>query len=170
MYYSHVRLGWLLLLSSLIVSLAPQAQAANAAQVAQVVQGCQYGDFPKYYSRIRTNNSDPLRVRASANGKVIGSIPHGWAVVVLEWSRNGVWAKVTSHHGGGRFGPVFSSAPDFQEGWVAAAYLEDLGRFCEKPESVAQLAAPNLFGAQPVEVQSDWLAMGDALAVTTRDR
>jgi hypothetical protein len=166
MYYSHVRLAWVLLLSSLIVSLAPQAQAANAAQVAQVVQGCQYGGFPKYYSRIRTNNRDPLRVRASANGKVIGAIPHGWAVVVLEWSRNGVWAKVTSHWGVDE--PRFGSAPDFREGWVAAAYLEDLGRFCEKPESVAQLAAPNLFGATPVEVQSDWLAMGDALAATTR--
>jgi hypothetical protein len=105
-------------------------------------------------------------VRASANGKVIGAIPHGWAVVVLEWSRNGVWAKVTSHWGVDE--PNFGSAPDFREGWVAAAYLEDLGRFCEKPESVAQLAAPNLFGAQPVEVQSDWLAMGDALAATTR--
>jgi hypothetical protein len=165
MYYSHVRLAWVLLLSSLIVSVAPQVQAA---QVAQVVQGCEYDGFPKYYSRIRTNNGDPLRVRASANGRVIGAIPDRWAVVVLEWSRNGVWAKVTSHHGApGSRG--FGSAPDFREGWVAAAYLEDLGRFCEKPESVAQLAAPNLFGATPVEVQSDWLALGDALAATIRD-
>jgi hypothetical protein len=168
MHYSHFRFASLLLLSGLIVSLAPQAQAATAAQVAQVVQSCQYDGFPKYYSRIRTKTNDPLRVRASANGKVIGAIPNKWAIVVLEWSRNGVWAKVTSHHGDpGQRG--FGNAPDFREGWVAAAYLEDLGRFCEKPESVAQLVQPQLFGAQPVEVQSDWLAMGDALAAKTRD-
>jgi Bacterial SH3 domain len=168
MNYSHFRLACVLLLSGLIVSLGPKAQAAEALQVAQVVRGCQYDGFPKYYSRIRTNNNDPLRVRAAANGKVIGAVPNGWAVVVLEWSRNGVWAKVTSHHGDpGQYG--FGNAPDFREGWVAAAYLEDLGRFCEKPESVAQLVQPNLFGAAPVEVQSDWLAMGDALAATTRD-
>jgi Bacterial SH3 domain len=168
MNYSHFRFACVLLLSSVIVSLGPKAQAADGSQVAQVVRGCEYGDFPKYYSRIRTNNSDPLRVRAAANGKVIGAIPQGWAVVVLEWSRNGVWAKVTSHHGDpGEYG--FGNAPDFREGWVAAAYLEDLGRFCEKPERVAQLVQPQLFGALPVEVHSDWLAMGDALAATTRD-
>jgi Bacterial SH3 domain len=168
MNYSHFRFACVLLLSSVIVSLGPKAQAADGSQVAQVVRGCEYGDFPKYYSRIRTNNSDPLRVRAAANGKVIGAIPQGWAVVVLEWSRNGVWAKVTSHHGDpGEYG--FANAPDFREGWVAAAYLEDLGRFCEKPERVAQLVQPQLFGALPVEVHSDWLAMGDALAATTRD-
>jgi Bacterial SH3 domain len=169
MHHFHVRLAWMLLLSGLIVGLSPKAEAATATlQVAQVVRGCEYGGFPKYYSRIRTNNNDPLRVRAAANGKVIGAVPNGWAVVVLEWSRNGVWAKVTSHNGDpGQYG--FGNAPDFREGWVAAAYLEDLGRFCEKPESVAQLVQPNLFGAAPVEVQSDWLAMGDALAATTRD-
>lgn len=169
MRHYHFSLPLTLLLSSVILSLAPEAQAAaTTPRVAQVVRGCEYGDFPKYYSRIRTNNNDPLRVRATANGKVIGAIPNGWAVVVLEWSRNGVWAKVTSHHGDvGEY--AFGNAPDFREGWVAAAYLEDLGRFCEKPASVAQLLQPNLFGAQPVEVQSDWLAMGDALAATTRE-
>jgi hypothetical protein len=164
----HFPLALALLLSVPLLSLAPQAQAAETApQVAQVVRGCEYGGFPKYYSRIRTNNNDPLRVRVAANGKVIGAIPNGWAVVVLEWSRNGVWAKVTNHWGTDE--PRFGSAPDFREGWVAAAYLEDLGRYCEKPESVAQLAQPALFGAQPVEVQSDWLAMGDALAAINRD-
>ncbi len=167
----HFPLALTLLLSVPLLSLTPEAQAAAASpQVAQVVRGCEYGGFPKYYSRIRTNNNDPLRVRASANGKVIGAIPNGWAVVVLEWSRNGAWAKVTSHFGDARFEPNFGSAPDFREGWVAAAYLEDLGRYCEKPESVAQLAQPDLFGAQPVQVQSDWLAMGDALAAMARDK
>jgi hypothetical protein len=168
MRHYHFSLPLTLLLSGMILSFAPESQAAaTSPQLAQVVRGCEYGGFPKYYSRIRTNNNDPLRVRAAANGKVIGAIPNGWAVVVLEWSRNGVWAKVTNHWGTDE--PQFGSAPDFREGWVAAAYLEDLGRFCEKPASVAQLLQPNLFGATPVEVQSDWLAMGDALAATTRD-
>jgi hypothetical protein len=169
MYQFHTRLALALLLSGTILSFAPKATAANRSQqVAQVVRSCESGDFPKYYSRITTKNRDPLRVRSTPSGKVIGAVPHGWAIVVLEWSRNGVWAKVTSHHGDpGQYG--FGNAPDFREGWVAAAYLEDLGRFCQKPESVAQLVQPQLFGAQPVEVQSDWLAMGDVLAAATRD-
>jgi hypothetical protein len=169
MTHYHFRLALALLLSTALLSFGQTAQAETSApQLAQVVRGCEYGDFPKYYSRITTNNQDPLRVRSSPSGKVIGAVPHGWAVVVLEWSRNGVWAKVTSHFGDpGNYG--FGTAPDFKEGWVAAAYLEDLGRFCQKPESVAQLVQPQLFGATPVEVQSDWLAMGDVLAATTRD-
>jgi hypothetical protein len=165
-YHFHLTLA--VLLSTALLSVAPKAQAAAATQVAQVVRACEYGDFPKYYSRITTKNNDPLRVRSKPGGTVIGAIPNGWAVVILEWSRNGVWAKVTSHHGDvGSY--AFGSAPDFREGWIAAGYLEDLGRFCQKPESVAQLVQPQLFGAQPVEVQSDWLAMGDALAATTRE-
>jgi hypothetical protein len=42
--------------------------------------------------------------------------------------------------------------------------VKDLGRFCEKPEATAMLLQPDLFGAQPIEVQGDWLAMGDVLA------
>ncbi|MFM2431955.1 MAG: hypothetical protein RLZZ511_3168 [Cyanobacteriota bacterium] len=140
-------------------TIAPKTIAPQT--VAQVVKACPYDGFPKFFSRIRTKQGDPLRVRATPNGKPIGAIPDKWAVVVLEWSRNGVWARVTSHWG--EDDPRFGSASDFKGGWVAAAYLEDLGRFCEKPEAVAQVVAPQVFGAVPVEVQSDWLAMGDAL-------
>ena len=159
---------WTLPLFTLFVgALSALGQSAraedNAQQLAQVVQRCEYGGFPDYYSRITTNDGDPLNVRATPDGRVIGSIPDDWAVVVLEWTRNGAWARVTSHFGNiGRIG--FASAPRFREGWVSAAYLKDLGRFCDKPASVGQLLQPQIFGEQPVEVQGDWLAAGDLLA------
>lgn len=162
MSQNALKLSFTVFLAGAIASLG---QSAQAEEIAQVIRGCEYGDFPQYYSRIQTNQGDPLRVRATPAGRVIGSIPDGWAVVVLEWTRNGVWARVTSHFG--NVGPYgFASAEYFREGWVSAAYLKDLGRFCDKPAAVAQLVQPEVFGAQPVEVQGDWLALGDALAAT----
>lgn len=140
---------------------------ADGQQYAQAVQACQYGGLPRAYVRIETTGS-PLRVRSSPAGASIGLIPNGWAVRVLEWSRNGYWVKVTSHFDVDpqAFGSTvfFGSAPEFREGWVSAGYVKDLGRSCEKPEAAAMLLQPALFGAQPVEVQSDWLATGDLLA------
>lgn len=156
-----LKLSFTVFLAGAIASIG---QSAQAEEIAQVVRGCQYGGFPQYYSRVQTNQGDPLRVRATPAGRTIGSIPNGWAVVVLEWSRNGVWARVTSHFGNVPNG--FASAEFFRDGWVSAAYLKDLGRFCEKPGGVAQLIQPEVFGAKPVEVQGDWLALGDALAAT----
>lgn len=151
---------------SAIAGLGQAVQAHESAeQIAQVVRGCEYGGFPQYYSRVTTNQGDPVRVRATPAGRTIGSIPDGWSVVVLEWTRNGVWARVTSHFGDVS-GYGFASAEYFRDGWVSAAYLKDLGRFCDKPSAVAQLVQPEVFGAQPVEVQGDWLALGDALAET----
>ncbi len=164
MYQKYWKLSLLILLSGAIASFAQKAHADDS-MVAQTVRGCKYGGFPKYYSQVKTNSGSPLRVRATPDGKPIGVIPDGWQVVVLEWSRNGVWARVTNHFGIDN--PHFASAPDFREGWISAGYLKDLGRFCEKPASIAQLLQPEIFGAQPVEVQGDWLAMGDRLAETT---
>ncbi len=163
MHPSPWKLPLFLAVTSILASLGQTAQASEQP-LAQVVRGCQFGDFPKYYSRVTTNQGDPLRVRSAPAGSTIGSIPNGWAVVVLEWSRNGVWARITSHFGNiGEFG--FASAPSFREGWVSAAYLKDLGRFCEKPTSAAQLIQPELLGTQPIEVEPDWLALADALAI-----
>jgi hypothetical protein len=167
MQLTHWKQPFTLFLTGILASLGQTAQATEPAdQLAQVVRGCQYGDFPNYYSRVTTNKGDPLRIRNTPAGKTIGSVPNGWAVVVLEWSRNGVWARITSHFGDvGEF--PFASAESFRDGWVAAAYLKDLGRFCDKPEAVGQLVQPAVFGEQPIEVQGDWLALGDALAETT---
>ena len=157
------------LLTAGALALATQAaQAEGSKQLyAQTVSLCDRGEFPKAYVRINTSAGDPLRVRLEPAGRQIGLIPDGWAVRVLEWSRNGYWVKVTSQYGSwtpGRGGLVFASAPDFAEGWVSAGYVQDAGRHCSKPEAVGQLVQPEIFGAQPVEVQSDWIAMADALS------
>lgn len=173
----------LILWSGLVSSLAPTAPATAHPQhptpeqldpqtvashsIAQVVEACEYGGYPKFYARIITNDRDNLNIRANprSSGAVIGSVPHGWAVRVLSWSRDGTWARIIDHYGGGHFG----SAPHLKEGWVAAAYLKDLGRFCDKPllndgGAVGQLSQPELLGANPVAGQHDALVLGDALS------
>ncbi len=179
MTLQHLKFPFFLLAIGTLSGLGSGAQATDSAQptdsaqseegaqyYAQTVQTCQSGGFPSYYVRIQTNNGDALKVRSTPAGTAIGLIPNGWAVRVLEWSRNGYWVKVTSHFES-RGGPQtisFGSAPEFREGWVSAGYVKDLGRFCEKPEAAAMLLQPEVFGARPVEVQGDWLAMGDGLA------
>ncbi len=116
----------------------------------------------KTYARVATQ-SNPLRVRATPGGQVIGSIPKGWVVVVLEKSGNGEWTKVTSHYGDlGDYG--FGSAPDFRTGWVASRYLQPLGDFCEKPMALAGTQLIAAAAAPTFLVQEDWLALGDRIA------
>jgi len=153
-----------LLTAGALVAVGQAAQADNSEQLyAQTVQLCDRGEFPKAFVRVDTQSGDSLRVRSAPAGEPIGLIPDGWAVRVLEWSRNGYWVKVTGHFGAAPpFG--FGNAPDFVEGWVSAGFVEDEGRHCFKPGAVGRLVQPEVFGAEPVEVQSDWLAMADGLA------
>ena len=153
-------------LSGIAQSAQANTQALEGVQYAQAVQACQYGGLPVPYVRINTSGS-PLKVRATPAGNPIGLIPNGWAVRVLEWSRNGYWVKVTDQYGYGGVPSTFNSAPDFREGWVSAGYVKELSRSCEKPAAAAQLLQLEVFGAQPIEVQGDWLAMGDALVEST---
>jgi hypothetical protein len=176
MTLQHLKLPFFLLAVGALSGLNQSAQAeAGAQQYAQTVQTCEgRGGFPLPYVRIQTNTGESIRVHSAPAGNAIGAIPNGWAVRVLEWSRNGYWVKVTSHFdinpavyerlGNSSRSAFFGSAPEFREGWVSAGFVKDLGRFCEKPEATAMLLQPALFGAQPVEVQGDWLAMGDVLA------
>ncbi len=140
-----------------------EGAAKNVQLQAQTVQLCEFGGYPTAFVQIATNG-DPLRVRVSPDGRQIGLIPDGWEVRVLEWSRNGYWVKVTGQYGGGG---SFASAPNFSEGWVSAGYVKNLTRACQKPSNAAQLLRPDVFGSRPVEVQGDWLAMGDMLAEQT---
>ncbi|MEM8641583.1 MAG: SH3 domain-containing protein [Cyanobacteria bacterium P01_G01_bin.54] len=147
---------------------ATHLPAAMPGSLAQVVNSCgsennNRRDFPLFYAEVTTDGSD-LRIREEPAGEPVGLVPDGWKLVVLEWSRNGVWARVTGAYGF-IFPGGFSSAPEFVEGWVAAGYLKDLGRFCDKPTAVGQLMQPELFGINPVAVEADWLALGDALNV-----
>ena len=142
---------------------------ATEAAIAQAEPPvCQYDwQEPQAYARIITQE-DPLRIRATPGGRIIGAVPKGWAVVVLEVNGTGDWTKITSHFGDpGEFG--FGSAPSFREGWVASRYLAALGDFCEKPSldmaAVQLMTGPD---AQQYTVQEDWLQMGDRIAQTPR--
>lgn len=187
MSQTFFKLPLFLLATGALVSSATQAEArgqqaveAGAAEfspgtapllaplLAQAVQRCDDERYPSFYARIATNR-DPLTVRLAPNGTVIGSIPKNWEVIVYEWSDDGAWARVSHHFS--RYGgyqpnsrPRFASAPDFSSGWVSAAYLKDIGRFCDKPANLASLVQPEVLGSKPMEVQGDWLAAADSLA------
>ena len=143
-------------------------ESESGVQLAQANLRCEEGTHANFYAQIETS-SGPLLVRSVPAGAVVGAIPKGWTVIVLEQSDNGQWSRIASRYAkydsyrAGRSIP-FGNAPDFSEGWVSTAYLKHLGRFCEKPMNVSQLLQPEIFGQRPVEVQSDWLAMGDMLA------
>ncbi|MBP0020584.1 MAG: SH3 domain-containing protein [Cyanobacteria bacterium SBLK] len=113
---------------------------------------------PQHYGRVITT-SDPLSVRSTPKGEVIGSIPQGWAVVTNGKDSTGDWTHVTSHFGNvGDFG--FASAPKFREGWVSTRFLRPLGRYCYKP--IALLKLPGLlFSGSSMTVREDWTQRGD---------
>ncbi|MEB3290738.1 MAG: SH3 domain-containing protein [Leptolyngbya sp.] len=117
------------------------------------------------YARVITER-DPLRIRATPNGRVIGSVPPGWAVVVLGRDRSGQWTKITSHFGEYSNEPGFASAPDFRNGWVATRFLRNLGDFCDKPmaSGLAPLVASTLEASTLEAPRADWLALGDDIA------
>ncbi len=156
--------------SALVTEPANNSVAESGEQLqAQAIRLCEYGGYPTAFVQIATSG-DPLRVRLGPDGEQIGLIPNGWEVRVLEWSRNGYWVKVTSQYGSWTPGPGgFASAPSFAEGWVSAGYVKNLARSCQKPSIAAQLLRPDVFGTRPVEVQGDWLAMGDMLAESVAD-
>jgi hypothetical protein len=90
MTLQHLKLPFFLLTVSALSGLNQSAHATESPQLyAETVQACQNGGFPHYYVRIQTNTSESLRVWNSPTGTAIGSIPDGWTVRVLEWSRNG---------------------------------------------------------------------------------
>jgi hypothetical protein len=163
MFQQYLRFPLFALVVGALSGIGQSAQAESGQLQAQTVQACEFGGFPGYYVRVQTNSGDDLAIRSAPAGTVVGAVPNGWAVRVLEWSRNGYWVKITSQYA--YAGPIaFGSAPNFREGWVSAGYVKDLGRFCDKPLEAAQLVQPEIFGDRPVQVQGDWLAMADQLA------
>lgn len=174
------RLFLILLASGLWASQEMQAQAVSLSSaedsVAQAVKPCFAEAYPLPYAEVITDK-DPLTVRNKPNGKAIGSIPKGWKVTVLQWTRNGFWAFVSGPYG---YGPTqgFVSAEKFREGWVSARFLKDLGRSCDKPGAAVSLVLP---ATQPFPHQastvpastvpastvhpSDWVALGDWLTL-----
>lgn len=140
----------------------PDATASFLAQTDPLV--CTYEwQEPQAYARVVTQ-TDPLRIRATPGGRIIGAVPKDWAVVVLEVNDTGEWTKITSHFGDlGNVG--FASASSFRDGWVASRYLNALGEFCEKPPLEIS-TIQGLLGAEAQHdtLQEDWLQMGDRIA------
>lgn len=151
--------------ASIIFSLLGLESGAAIATLAErsypVAQTCPYGEQPKSYSRIVTQQGDPINVRSQPNGPVIGSIPSGWAIVPVKTDASGNWVKVNHHFG--NFDVAFGSAPNFRIGWVAARYLKYLGKFCEKPQNQMSLLRLNLFDKHEIQIQSNWIKMGDRI-------
>jgi hypothetical protein len=132
---------------------APEPTLAQAACPSE-------GQTRQRYARVMTER-DPLRIRATPNGRVIGAVPKGWAVVVLERDPSGQWTRITSHFGEYTDVANIASAPHLRNGWVATRFLRDLGEFCDKP--MAMGVAPLVSSAQPTPA-ADWLALGDEIA------
>ncbi|MBD1909054.1 MULTISPECIES: pre-peptidase C-terminal domain-containing protein [unclassified Leptolyngbya] len=130
---------------------------------------CPEYSYEGFYARVTTRDGDNVRVRATPNGRVIGSIPSGWEVIVQERDSTGNWTRVTSHYGEGDIN-VFVSAPNFENGWVSTAFLTDLGYSCDKPSAPWSLLQPQLFGQRDAVVGEDWIARGDRIAQVVRTK
>jgi hypothetical protein len=154
------------LLGGKAIAAAPVTVAADQLAQDQVCPN-EWEDLQPY-ARVITRRDD-LLVRATPAGRVIGSIPKGWAVVVVDTDETGEWTQVTSH-----FGDVtsedmglFGSAPNFRSGWVATRYLEELGEFCNKPMAMMGVQILATADAQDYLVNEDWLQMADRLTQST---
>lgn len=126
---------------------------------------------PKPYAKVITK-SGSLNVRSAPNGKIIGSIPRGWAVVVGNKDLTGKWMRVTSHLGDPDYSSnrlLFASAESFRGGWVAVEFLKPLGKFCEKPISLLQIEKKALLEEKEILVNEDWVAIGDRIASQWKD-
>lgn len=148
------------------VPLEPATSDSPGLSETQIAQTCEFGDKPKPFARVVTQR-DPLRVRSSPNGRIIGSIPKGWAVVVVRKDLTGRWVRVASHFGEVN-APIFGSAPNFRSGWVAANFLQDIGTHCEKPMATSSLIQADLLGDREAVIQEDWIELGDSFAVPQR--
>jgi hypothetical protein len=129
----------------------PVNRAVPASTSDQLAQACPYSDqVLQPYAEVTTVDGDALNIRSSPNGRVIGAVPDGWEVVTLGQDASGNWVRITSH-----FGETeeigFISAPYFRDGWVSAAFLRNLGRFCDKPYNLRMYDQAAIFGDRTVE-------------------
>lgn len=143
------------------------ATAATSEESNRILaQSYPYGDKRLPYAKVRTKQGDPLNVRSRPNGRIIGKIPDGWAVVTVRKDSTGKWVRITTHYGDvSEFEDInYASAPSFRTGWVSADYLKQLGRFCEKPVSFMRSNMNGLFANKQVMINEDWLEIGDRIS------
>lgn len=116
--------------------------------------------YPQKFAEIRTK-SDSLALRDTPNGRLIGTIPNEWQVVVKKYDETGKWAYVQDvrspyspeqippelqnyafHDWTWNIDNIYGSAPNFNsDGWVSVDYLVPLGEYCTKPKYLALLSS-----------------------------
>lgn len=116
------------------------------------------------YGRVITRAGNTLNIRSKPNGKIIGEVPSGWAVVMGGMDATRRWVRITSHLGeSGEL--IYASAPKFRRGgWVAREFMRPLGRLCEKPMSMMRLDMNALSGEKKILVNEDWTQLGDRIS------
>jgi hypothetical protein len=158
---------------TLLSLLGVKTTSATPSQTTLQAQNCSYGGKPRPFAQVVTE-TDPLTIRSSPDGPVIGLVPKGWQVVTGDLDATGQWVKIGSEYssspqnldGGSRREGVaaFASAPDFRVGWVNRAYLKPLGNFCEKPLKIQRGEFKGLSEERQVLIHEDWLQIADRIA------
>lgn len=142
-------------------SLTPP-QSNGEMELAQACPNESQHESPRPYARV-TTQGDPLNIRSSPNGRIIGSVPNRWQVVTLNRDATGKWTRITSHFGD--VAPIgFLSAPRFRDGWVSTALLKNLGRFCDKPMNLMRSELKTLSERKKLLLHEDWVQMGDRIS------
>jgi hypothetical protein len=134
-----------------------------------LAQRCSGGVRPINYARVTTKKGTNLLVRNGPNGRIIGKIPSGWAVVPVRRDRTGKWTRIKAANYANAIYDVndnygYGNAPEFRTGWVSTAFLKPIGRFCEKPIAMIRMQMQALFGNQSILVNEDWLQKGDRIS------
>ena len=151
---------------TLLSLLGVKTTSATPSQTTLQAQNCPYGGKPRPFAQIVTE-TDPLTIRSSPDGPVIGLVPKGWQVVTGDRDATGQWVKI-----GGEYSPSpqnlsggqFANAPDFRVGWVNRYYLKPLGNFCEKPLKIQRGELKGLSQKRQVLIHEDWLQIADRIA------
>lgn len=151
---------------TLLSLLGVKTTTAAPSQTTLQAQNCSYGKKPRPFAQVVTE-TDPLTIRSSPDGPVIGLVPKGWQVVTGDRDATGQWVKI-----GGEYSPSpqnlsggqFVNAPDFRVGWVNRAYLKPLGNFCEKPLKIQRGELKGLSEERQVLIHEDWLQIADRVA------
>ncbi|MCY7383808.1 MAG: hypothetical protein LH628_14720 [Microcoleus sp. CAN_BIN18] len=157
---------------TLLSLLGIKTASATPSQTTLKAQTCSYGGKPRPFAQVVTER-DPLTIRSSPNGPVIGLVPKGWQVVTGDRDATGKWVKIGSHFssssqnlsgGFSRGGNAFANAPEFRVGWVNRAYLKPLGNACEKPLKIQRNNLRGLSGDRQVVIHEDWLQIAERIA------
>jgi hypothetical protein len=151
---------------TLLSLLGVKTTSAAPSQTTLQAQNCSYGNKPRPFAQVVTE-TDPLTIRSSPDGPVIGLVPKGWQVVTGDRDATGQWVKI-----GGEYSPSpqnlsggqFANAPDFRVGWVNRVYLKPLGNFCEKPLKIQRGELKGLSQERQVFIHEDWLQIADRIA------